>query len=345
MDIQHILRGLLLTTTIACLAALLQYLGALPYEIFMGTDRPIGLYSEPDWLGMFSAVGLIIAFHVTTGRLRVPLFFLHLLVLVIAAARAAWLAVVILAVASYVIATLSRKGKQMQRSRGGARLAALGAVFLVVVLAAHPTLRDSMQARIEGAVSGQKDVSATARQQQNAALLELAEMAPWNGLGLSASGRVGVSGRIEYIGKADNNVASNWALGWWVDGGFLAVPLILLFMGAALHRLGKISGQILTTVLICSFLSNAILIPIAWIGLALCLLEIVNRQRRRLGDGRIEASVDSQDAIRSRSADKDGNNLPGRSDLFEGALLSPEEIRQVQDSEADSQGLRLKGNN
>jgi hypothetical protein len=98
-------------------------------------------------------------------------------------------------------------------------------------------------------------------------------------------------------------------------------------------------------VLICSFLSNAILIPIAWIGLALCLLEIVNRQRQRLGDGRVEVSVESQDVARSRSADKDWNNLSGRSNLFEGALLSPEEIRQVQDSEVDGQGLRLRGNN
>jgi hypothetical protein len=342
MDVQHVLRGLLATTTIACLAALLQYLGVLPYEVYLGTDRPIGLYTEPDWLGMFSAVGLIIAFHITTGRLRATLFFLHLLALLLAAARASWLAVVVVAVASYVIAKLSPQAKQVQRSRGGALLAALGAVFLVVVLTGSPTLRDSMQARIEGAVSGEKDVSATARQQQNAALLELAEVAPWNGLGLSASGRVGVSGRIEYIGEADNNVASNWVLGWWVDGGFLAVPLILLFIGAALHRLKRMSGQLLTTVLICSFFSNAILIPIAWIGLALCLLDVANRQRQRQGDVRVEASVGSQDVTRSR---RYGNNRPGRSDLFEGALLPPDENGQVQDSDVSGQDLRLKGNN
>jgi hypothetical protein len=298
-DIQHILRGLLATTTIACVAATLQYIGVLPYDVFEGTSRPIGLYTEPDWLGMFSAVGLIIAYHVTTGRLRFILIFLHLLVLLLAAARASWLAVVVAVVASYVVAKLSGKPKRIQPSPGGARLVAFGALFLILVLAASPTLRDSMQDRVEGAVSSEMDISAKARKQQNASLLELAEVAPWNGLGLSASGRVGVSGRIEYIGQADNNVASNWVLGWWVDGGFLAVPLILLFTGAALYRLKEISGQLLTIVLISSFFSNAILIPIAWVGLALCLLDVVRREPQNLGDIRVETSVGSQDVIRS----------------------------------------------
>jgi hypothetical protein len=292
-DIQHILRGLLAMTTIACVAAALQYFGVLPYDLFQGTRRPIGLYTEPDWMGMFSAVGLIIAFHVTSGKLRAALIFIHLLVLLLAAARASWLAVVVAVAASYVVAKLSRKPKQIQPSPGGFRLVAFGAIFLTLVLAASPTLRDSIQDRVEGAVSSEKDVSAKARQQQNASLLELADVAPWNGLGLSASGRVGVSGRIEYIGQADNNVASNWVLGWWVDGGFMAVPLILLFMGAALHRLKEISGQLLTIVLISSFFSNAILIPIAWVGLALCLLQVVHRQPQKLGDVRVETSIES----------------------------------------------------
>jgi hypothetical protein len=254
---------------------------------------------------MFSAVGLIIAFHITTGSLRVILFFLHLLVLVLAAARASWVAVVVVAIASYVIAKAAQKVKQNQRSRGGVRLAVLGAVFMAVVLISSPTLQDSIQARIEGAVSGEMDVSARARQQQNSALLELAEAAPWNGLGLSASGRVGVSGRIEYIGEADNNVASNWVLGWWVDGGFLAVPLILLFIGAALRRLRTVSGQVLTTVLICSFFSNAILIPIAWMGLALCLLEGLNTGPHDWAIS--ESKYPSSPKMRSRG---ENNSLP-----------------------------------
>jgi hypothetical protein len=274
-DIRHILRGLLITTTVASVAALLQYVGVLPYAVFLGTDRPIGLYSEPDWLGMFSAVGLIIAFRTTTGRLRTALVFLHLTALLLAAARAAWLAVLVVVVVGYIAAKLSPKAARIEPVRGGGRLVAVGLVFLAVVLTASPTLRDSLQSRIEGLFAARQEVAVQARLQQTEGLLELARQAPWHGLGLSASGRVGVSGRIEYIGQADNNVASNWVLGWWVDGGLLAIPLILLFAGAALTCLTATSGLVLLAVLVNSLFSNAMLIPIAWVGLALCLLENV----------------------------------------------------------------------
>jgi hypothetical protein len=150
---------------------------------------------------------------------------------------------------------------------------AVGALFVTVVLAVSPTLRDSLQSRIEGIFATRQEVAVEARQQQTEGLLELAGQAPWHGLGLSASGRVGVSGRIEYFGQAANNVASNWVLGWWVDGALLAIPLILLFVGAALTRLTVTSGLLLLTVLVNSLFSNAMLIPIAWVGLGLCLLE------------------------------------------------------------------------
>jgi O-Antigen ligase len=283
-DIRHILLGLLITTTIASVAALLQYVGVLPYAVFLGTDRPIGLYSEPDWLGMFSAVGLVIAFRTTTGRLRTALVFLHLTALLLAAARAAWLALLVVVVLGYVAAKLSRKAPRVQQVRGGGRLVAAGLLFVTVVLGISPTLRDSLHSRIEGAFSARQEVAVQARLQQTEGLLELAGQAPWHGLGLSASGRVGVSGRIEYIGQVDNNVASNWILGWWVDGGLLAIPLILLFAWAALTRLTTTSGLVLLAVLVNSVFSNAMLIPIAWVGLALCLLENVRpetlQQRR-----------------------------------------------------------------
>jgi hypothetical protein len=56
-------------------------------------------------------------------------------------------------------------------------------------------------------------------------------------------------------------VASNWILGWWVDGGLLAIPLILLFAWAALTRLTTTSGLVLLAVLVNSLFSNAMLIP------------------------------------------------------------------------------------
>ena len=280
-DIRHILRGLLITTTIASAAALLQYIGVLPYAVFLGTDRPIGLYSEPDWLGMFSAVGLIIAFRITTGGLRTALVSLHLTALLLAAARAAWLALLVVVVVGYVAAKLSRKSPRVEQVRGGGRLVVVGLLFVAVVLAISPTLRDSLHSRIEGLFSARQEVAVQARLQQTEGLLELAGQAPWHGLGLSASGRVGVSGRIQYIGHTDNNVASNWILGWWVDGGLLAIPLILLFGWTALTRLTTTSGLVLLTVLVNSLFSNAMLIPIAWVGLALCLLENVRPKTSR----------------------------------------------------------------
>ena len=207
--------------------------------------------------------------------------FLHLTALLLAAARAAWLALLVVLVVGYVAAKLSRKAPRVEQVRGGGRLVAVGLLFVAAVLAISPTVRDSMHSRIEGLFSARQEVAVQARLQQTKGLLELAGQAPWHGLGLSASGRVGVSGRIEYIGKADNNVASNWILGWWVDGGLLAIPLILLFAWAALTRLTTTSGLVLLTVLVNSLFSNAMLIPIAWVGLALCLLENVRPETSR----------------------------------------------------------------
>lgn len=270
-DNRYLLLGLLATTTVASAAGVLQYLGVLPYEVYLGTDRPIGLYSEPDWLGMFTAVGLVIALHTRTSRFRTALVILHVVALLLSATRAAWLAVIVVGVVGYVVAKLSGKAKQAGPAPGRARGAAVGLLLVVVMLAVSPTLRNSLQSRVESTFSSRPDVAVMARQQQNDALFELEAQSPWHGLGLSASGRVGVSGRIDYIGAADNNVASNWMLGWWVDGGVLALPLILLFAGAALTRLTTTSGLLLSTVLFCSFFSNATLIPISWFALALCL--------------------------------------------------------------------------
>jgi hypothetical protein len=273
-DVRPFMIGLLVVTSLACVAAVAQYAGVLPYKIYLGTRRPIGFYSEPDWLGMFSAVGLVVAFRTKVGWLRTPLVFLHVVVLLLAAARAAWLAVVVLAILGWVITKVTNGSGRSKAEplRGGFRMAVGAALVVVVALTVSPDLRDSLQSRIAGVSGGRTEVGAMARQQQNTSLLELNSLAPVTGLGLSASGRVGVSGRIAYIGTSKNNIASNWILGWWVDGGVLAIPLILLFMGAAVRRLTVTTGFVLGTVLVSSLFSNAMLIPISWLALALCLM-------------------------------------------------------------------------
>ncbi|MDT7695023.1 MAG: hypothetical protein QOI75_4390 [Pseudonocardiales bacterium] len=273
-DVRPFLLGLLTVTSLACVAAVAQYAGVLPYKIYLGTHRPIGFYSEPDWLGMFSAVGLMIAFRNKIGWLRTPLVFLHVIVLLLAAARAAWLAVVVVAIVGYVVGKVTRRSGRTKAEplRGGFRMAVGSIVVVLVALALSPELSDSLQSRIAGVSGGRTEVGAMARQQQNNSLLELESLAPWTGLGLSASGRVGVSGRIGYIGTSKNNIASNWLLGWWVDGGLFAIPIILLFLGAAARRVTVTSGLLLGVVLVSSLFSNATLIPISWLALAMCLM-------------------------------------------------------------------------
>lgn len=278
-DVRPALLGLLAVISVGCLVGLMQYVGVVPYAGFDGTRRPIGIYLEPDWLGMYSAVGLIIAFRIRTGRWRAPLVCLTSMALLLAAARAAWLAVVVVTVLGLVVSRFAGPASAEEpRPRIGDRRMIAGALVVVAVaLVVSPKLQDSLLNRVVGTSTTQPDVSALARQQQNSSMLTLDARAPWNGLGLSASGRVGVSGRIAYLGTSDNNVASNWILGWWVDGGWLSLPLILMFVGATARRINVTSGLALAAVLVSSLFSNALMYPIAWFCVALCLM---NTERR-----------------------------------------------------------------
>jgi hypothetical protein len=127
-------------------------------------------------------------------------------------------------------------------------------------------------------------VSAQARVQQNEGLLYLADSAPWYGWGISSSGRVGVSGRLNF-GVSQNNVGSNWILSMWVDGAWLSLPLIAVLLFACVAAIRTIQGQLLVLVLLNSFFSNATFQPITWFLVALCLTQV--RQRR-------EASADTE---------------------------------------------------
>lgn len=289
-DIVAALRGLLAITSVACVAAVLQYIHVLPYAVYLGTRRPIGIYSEPDWMGMFAAVGLVLAYRAGKGSWRTPLILLHILALLLSAARAAWLAVVVVLVLGWLAAKITGRPEKVERLPGGPWAVAAVALAVVLTIVVNPSLGEALQSRLEGSSASRPDVSAMARLQQNNSLLKLESQAPWNGLGLTASGRVGVSGRITTLGTADSNVASNWLLGWWVDGGLLALGMILIFLWAACCRLSSTPGMLLTVVLVSSIFSNAMFIPISWFLLGICLAraelvtEVENGSSRTLSD-------------------------------------------------------------
>ncbi|MBT2568966.1 O-antigen ligase family protein [Arthrobacter sp. ISL-85] len=280
LDRQQMLVGLLAVTTISSVLALLQVVGIVPIKTWHATistlGRPIGIYPEPDWLGMFSGIGVLLAWRLPLGRWwRIFAVSANTAALVLAFARAAWIgfgvAVVLTAVIGYLI---RRRGKQKSagQGRGGSvlvlALATAGAFVFLPQLVIDLTVRLNRTFQVQ-----QDDISGQARVRQFDALMRLADMAPLYGHGLSASGRVGVWGQI-ITGESPNNVASNWLLAMWVDGKFLAVPLMLVLIFTAARYCRTISGQALVLVLVSSLFSNATFFPVTWLLLALCLAEV-----------------------------------------------------------------------
>ena len=148
----------------------------------------------------------------------------------------------------------------------------------MIALNSIPALHDNLITRLSRTLTvASDDVSAQARVQQNDGLLYLADSAPWYGWGISSSGRVGVSGRLNF-GASDNNVGSNWILSMWVDGAWLSLPLIAVLLFACAAAVRTIQGQLLVLVLLNSFFSNATYQPITWFLAALCLVSLRHRR-------------------------------------------------------------------
>jgi len=244
--------------------------------------RPTGFYPEPDWLGMFAAVGTLLAWRLPIHpTLRMALVLVNLSALVLAFARAAWLGIGVAAMIAILVWLITRSpgDRSMGNGKTG-RLRALcvTAFALAVATTALPDLRRDLLTRLSSTLTAQSnDVSAQARVQQNRALGTLAESAPWHGHGLSSSGRVGVSG-VFYSEASSNSVASNWALGLWVDAAWLSVPLFLLIAYLVLSSLKRIEGTLLIAVLINSFFSNALFQPVTWMLFGLIIATTSSRE-------------------------------------------------------------------
>jgi len=292
-DIKTMLYGLLVVATAASAWAMLQVVDIVPNDAWhldvSALGRPTGFYPEPDWLGMFAGIGLVLAWRLELRpRWRVILVAVNGFALALAFARAAWVAVVassLIAFALYVINLRRDRGRTVIAEVRTGRLAATGVLVAAgaIALASVPSLASDLILRLSRTLTvADNDISAQARVQQNDSLSFLASTAPWNGHGISSSGRVGVSGIIEY-GESVNNVGSNWIVSMWVDGAWLSLPIVCILLLTAVFSARSIAGQLLLLVLLNSLFSNATYQPVTWLLLGICLASS-NFDRKRPSD-------------------------------------------------------------
>lgn len=284
------LTGLLTIVTVAAMLAVLQYVHVLPLSLFHSESRPTGLiYREPDFLGVFCALGALLAIRSTIrGVWRYLIVGVNVAAVLLSGARASWLAFGA-AVALMLLLTIFTRARAGTGSRPWRTLFVL-AVVVTVAFIAVPQVRHKTLERVQTAVSNDRTgsesaISAQARKVQDAGLRRLAATAPWYGQGLTASGRVDTKGVIQYTGRAPNNVGTNWVLSWWAEGKWLAIPLMAVFMATALWRSRRTEGLLLVLVLVNNLYSNTSLLPISWflLGVALVSARPV-KQRGRHSD-------------------------------------------------------------
>lgn len=299
-DQQHMLGGLLATTTISSLVALLQVAKIVPMETWhlsiSSVGRPVGLYPEPDWLGMFAGIGMIMAWRMPIGKwTRISAVAINASAFILAFARAAWIAVAIAIALTIAIGWFANRRTTSPAARGRVGAVLVLSAAAACVLLFLPQLVDDLSARLGGTLQAKnEDISAQARVRQFDGLLRLADMAPFYGHGLSASGRVGVWGYVNTTSTVENNVATNWILAMWVDGKYLAIPIILLLVFTAVRYCTTVPGQALVVVLVSSIFSNATFSPEMWLLLGLCLAG-AGKEDGRLGQfsdqGRVETHI------------------------------------------------------
>jgi hypothetical protein len=317
-DTASMLYGLFATASLASAWGLLQVAGIAPNDAWhldvSALGRPTGIYPEPDWLGMFAGIGLVLAWRLPVGRwLRIALIVVNAGAWVLAFARAGWIATVASCALAALILLLDRPKPAMpdrrpqtsspaareislaprtrwradkpmvQKKRSGRMLGTLLSVTVgLIAVSVIPQLHDNLVTRLSRTLTvHDNDISAQARVAQNNGLQFLAETAPWYGWGLSSSGRVGVSGRLNY-GVSENNVGSNWVASMWVDGAWLSLPIIAVLIIGCLVAAKAIQGQLLLLVLLNSFFTNATFQPVTWLLVGLCFAYSRRRQERNL---------------------------------------------------------------
>lgn len=266
---QRMSRSFVLMNTFGCALALLQTMGAVSSQLIhqeiSTIGRPSGWYGEPDWLGLFAGVNILACLYDRSigSRVRVLGLAFGTTALLLSFARAAWLGVIAGVLLHLLLARSARTAARAKT--GAARYAVVVGVIALLAWAPVPSLRSDLSTRAASIVGGGgEDVSGNARELQRDSLLRLADEAPWFGGGMSASGRVGVSGRLILEGESNNSVGSNWILALWVDGKFLALPLIAAFLGLVLYQRGSNYWPAFVALLVSSLASNAFYFPLTW---------------------------------------------------------------------------------
>jgi hypothetical protein len=294
LDRKDMLFGLLAVITVSSTLGLLQVAKIAPIEIWhvhvSSVGRPIGIYPEPDYLGLFSGLGLILAWRMPLPPLlRTSCISVTGAAFVLAFARAAWIGVAASVALVVVLSLIRAKNPSPPKAAGRGKwpavllLSAAGIAFLTV----NQSFAADFVRRLEGTISvGSNDISGQARVRQFDALLHMASTAPWYGHGLSANGRVGIWGGFNSGDAADtsNAVGTNWLLSLWVDGKLMALPLIVLLIVVALVAGRTLAGQMLVVVLLNNLFSNTTFSPITWllVGLAFSsALDGMNQDTRR----------------------------------------------------------------
>lgn len=286
VGIARMLTAVLVVASASSALAILQVAGIAPIETWhldvSALGRPVGIYPEPDWLGLFSGLGILLAWRLPIpGKVRAALLTLNIAAWVLAFARAAWIAVAVAALLGLIVHYISARKAHDKRS---GRWLGIGFVAVSGFLAFElvPSLHENVLTRLGRTfVVAADDISAQARVNQTDGMLQLINTAPWYGWGLSASGRVGVFGGVNVADVSRNNVGSNWLFSYWAEGAVLSLPLIVVFAAALLLTAKTVQAQLFLVVLVNSLFSNAMYQPIAWLLLALCVAEIRLRRDER----------------------------------------------------------------
>jgi O-antigen ligase len=276
-EVALIAKGLLASITVSSAVAILQQFRVIPSSLFTdssGLSRPTGLLGEPDWVGAYAAVALAI---LSRGLLRRGWVWRALLAINAAAllfsfARASWLAIACSFVLAYVATNAFRPrplGPFSLRMNLSFLFAGLGAAIAVIALV--PGLFETASTRLLSIFFEEhRDLNAVYRGQQLDGLISMARTAPWQGYGLSASGRVTILGAYN-SGDGQNSVATNWVLGLLADGKLLALPFIALMVVLCVVRARTLGAQILAITLINSLFSNLLYSPIVWLAVGLAI--------------------------------------------------------------------------